>query len=201
MASAYDERFFSSIRPGVRGSAEALVPLLAGQLRPDRVLDVGCGEGWWGAAFEREGAQALGIESAFVASQVAVIEHDLECELPAVGHFAIAVCLEVAEHLSPKRAPSFVAELCHLADVVVFSAAVPGQGGSGHLNEQWPRYWVDLFARHGYAGSGHLRALIWNDDRIEWWYRQNLLVFGADVEPDGCPAVIRPDAWTHHGHG
>ena len=82
----------------------------------------------------------------------------------------------MAEHLDPSRAASFVSDLCALAPVVLFSAAVPGQGGTHHVNEQWPGYWQDLFAVEGYLMSGALRWLIWNDDRVENWYRQNLMV-------------------------
>jgi hypothetical protein len=91
------------------------------------------------------------------------------------------VSLEVAEHLPESRAASFVADLCRLAPVVLFSAAIPGQGGTGHVNEQWPGYWADLFGARGYSVSGALRWRIWNDCRVCNWYSQNMLV--ASIEP------------------
>jgi hypothetical protein len=62
------------------------------------------------------------------------LPHDIATPLPEhlVGRFDLAVCLEVAEHLPPERAESFIRELCDLAPVVLFSAAIPGQGGTGH---------------------------------------------------------------------
>lgn len=175
----YDAAFFDEIREGIRRSAENVVPLLVEQLHPtDRsVIDVGCGEGWWGAEFEREGFDVTGIDHHPHDPVIEIVDHDLEVPLPRLARRGIALCLEVAEHLSPERGPSFVGDLCKLSDLVVFSAAIPGQGGTDHLNEQWPGYWADLFAKHGYACSGALRWQIWQDERIENWYRQNLLVF------------------------
>lgn len=202
--TGYDSRFFNSIRQGSRDSAAALAPIVADTFEPDAVVDVGCGEGWWGAAFADLGANAVGLDGGEIPdAQIAVEPCDLAREVPAIGRFDLAVCLEVAEHLPPARAEGFVAELCRLAPVVAFSAAVPGQGGTGHLNEQWPGYWADLFAQNGYQGTGALRWSVWDDERIKWWYRQNLLVFArdlpGDLSADGCPAVVHPACWAHHG--
>jgi hypothetical protein len=102
--------------------------------------------------------------------------HDLILPFPDLGTFDLAISFEVAEHLPANRAAGFIADLCSLAPVVAFSAAIPGQGGTGHINEQWPAYWCDLFAGCGYQVTGALRWEIWNDDNIENWYRQNLIV-------------------------
>ena len=63
--------------------------------------------------------------------------------------FDLVNCLEVAEHLDASRADSFVDDLCALGDVVVFSAAIPGQGGTHHVNEQFQSYWQERFRRNG----------------------------------------------------
>jgi len=189
---AYDAGFFDAIRAGIQRSAGAVVPILTSALEsalPARTLiDVGCGEGWWGAEFAAAGFAAEGIDANPDHTEITVRDHDLEQPLPAIGCFGLALCLEVAEHLSPQRGPSFIAELCGLSDLIVFSAAIPGQGGTGHLNEQWPAYWVDLFAEQQFVCSGALRWQIWNDDRVENWYRQNLLV--ATRYPERLPALF-----------
>lgn len=220
----YNRRFFDSIREGSQRSAAAVVPVLMKQFAPRTVIDVGCGEGWWGAAFRDAGCAVTLMDglpmllTAFDGDTSGLwdpVGCDLENEFFFYGggkkhlekfgeHKDLALCLEVAEHLSPERAPTFVRDLCRLSDTVVFSAAVPGQGGTGHLNEQWPDYWADLFARHGYMGTGLLRWRLWNDERVQWWYRQNLLVFTRKAHRkltyDGCPSVIHPGAWAHFGH-
>lgn len=194
----YTDRWRDAVRPGVQASAAVLVPLLVDRYQPATVVDVGCGEGWWCREFEAAGVTAVGMDGPWVADCVHV---DFDRPPPASPVvFDLAVCLEVAEHVAPAAAEAFVAWLVSLAPVVVFSAAVPGQGGEGHVNEQPPGYWCDLFADLGYQGSGASRWEIWDDDRISWWYRQNLLVFGDHRLPeDLCPWVIHPEMWAHHG--
>ena len=194
--TVYTTRWRDQIRPGVQASADVIVPLLAGRYQPASVVDVGCGEGWWCRRFEQAGVgRVVGVDGPWVAADVTV---DLDRPpYPNLGRFDLAVCLEVAEHVAASHADRLVAWLVSLAPIVVFSAAVPGQGGEGHVNEQPPGYWAGLFATHGYGGSGALRQAIWDDDRVSWWYRQNLLVFGdPDLPADGCPHVLHPQMLT-----
>lgn len=187
------------IRDGVIASAEALVPILVDEFAPGTVIDVGCGEGWFCREFTERGVTAVGVDG----DDLPNVSHrvDLtEPPYPPLGSFDLAVCLEVAEHVEPRYAPTLVEWLCQLAPVVVFSAAVPGQGGPGHVNEQPPDYWAALFAEHRYEGSGALRDRIWDDRRISWWYRQNLLVFGAhDLPLGGCELREHPEMLAWHG--
>jgi SAM-dependent methyltransferase len=220
----------AQIREGAMRSADVLVPILLAEF-PDTetVIDVGCGEGWWTVAFathsdrirERGIAVGVDLDPPLVEGVVGAAFHSADLRRPlheqdTFAKFDMAVSLEVAEHLPPERAEGFVADLCTLADVVVFSAAIPGQGGTGHLNEQWPGYWADLFAAHGYWTSGYMRWRIWDDDRVENWYRQNLLVAISDdlfarwrgeVEIEAmrrfqadCPPrhVVHPVLWDHY---
>lgn len=174
----YDPSFYDTIAPGCRSSAEVLVPLILDRQPAEAVLDVGCGQGWWGAEFARHGCNVVGIDGGYVHDRQVptFVEHDLTDRLPDLGSFDLAVCLEVAEHLPKSRAASFVADLCAAAPVVVFSAAIPRQPGAGHINCQWPSWWADLFATHGMHLDDSLRELVWDDDRIEPWYRQNVLI-------------------------
>jgi hypothetical protein len=96
------------------------------------------------------------------------------------------VCVEVAEHLPASGAPSFVADLARLAPVVAFSAAIPGQGGEGHVNEQWPEYWERLFAASGYRVVDALRRPFWRHPDGPAYVAQNLLLA---VDAGGCTAT------------
>lgn len=189
--SQYNQAFYDTIRAGTRASADVVVPLVIDNVKtntgPMRVIDVGCGEGWWAQTFADHGHEVIGVDGSYVASSPLgdrFLPHDISKPLPGhlAGRFDLAVCLEVAEHLPAARAASFVAELCALAPVILFSAAIPGQGGTGHINEQWPDYWVELFNQNQFEVSGALRWEIWDDPRVENWYRQNLLV--ATAHPD-----------------
>jgi len=203
----YDDDFFDTIREGCKRSAAAVVPAFLKHYSPESVVDVGCGEGWWGRAFEEAGCSVLGIDGDYAKPVIAHEVQDLAAPMrpsvrfhPQTAKFDLAVCLEVAEHLPPERAESFIAELCDLAPIVLFSAAIPGQGGVNHLNEQWPAYWDRLFERHSFEVTGDFRWEIWNDDRVENWYRQNILiachvskrsVFSA-FSFEGAAAIVHP---------
>jgi len=195
----YDDSFYATSRPGMIDSAAALVPLLMTQCEwPRSVIDVGCGEGWWAVEFERHGCDVIGIDGIWHGDHQLgdrFIPHDLASPLPAhlQKRFDAVVCLEVAEHLPPANARRFINELCYLTEgYIIFSAAIPGQGGTGHLNEQWPDYWTRLFNDNGFAVNGEFRFGIWDDDRIENWYRQNLLIAYPGVQMSMPLSVVHP---------
>ena len=188
----YHESFYRDREDGTRSSAEAIVPLLLEHLSPESVVDVGCGTGTWLHAFQRRGVSRLvGLEGPWVSPGMFEVPGaelrtvDLCEPLEASDRFDLAISLEVAEHLPPERAASFVTDLCRLAPVILFSAAVPLQGGHHHVNEQWPEYWAALFREEGYEVVDLVRPTFWNDDRVLVWYRQNTLLF-VDPEESSC---------------
>ena len=91
--------------------------------------------------------------------------------------FDIAQSLEVAEHLYEQYASNFIQLLTSLSDIVLFSAAIPYQGGTHHVNEQPPGYWVKLFAERDYQCFDILRLKLWQNQDIEAWYRQNIFLY------------------------
>jgi len=147
MTPPYTPAFFQAISDGSTRSARAVVPLLMSLVRPKSVVDVGCGWGKWLTVFREAGVKdVLGIDGPYVdpaRTDLAAnefIPHDLTQPLTVKRRFDLAVSLEVAEHLPPEAADGFVSLLASLAPVVAFSAAIPGQGGTGHRNERWPDY-------------------------------------------------------------
>lgn len=106
--------------------------------------------------------------------------HDLTRPLNLGRRFDIALCLEVAEHLEAQFADDLVRTLVGLADVVVFSAAIPFQTGAHHVNERWPDYWWERFRVHGYRASDPVRLHLWDDPEVVWWYAQNLVTYTAE---------------------
>lgn len=202
--TVYDKQFYNVIRAGAQRSAAKVVPMLIEELNlteGDTVIDVGCGEGWWAETFFEYGLDSLGLDGDYVESSPLgdrFIARDLAKSISIDRTFDVAITLEVAEHLPPDRAESFIAELTDLAPIVVFSAAIPGQGGANHINEQWPSYWADLFERNGFRVSGALRMKIWDDTDIENWYRQNLLVAMQTDLADQYPRLF--DSWATPPH-
>jgi len=188
--------FFAKRQSSSSKSAAAVVPHIVSLVQPKSVVDVGCGSGTWTAEFVRhEVAYVLGVDGDYVDRSLLAIQpqqflsRDLEKPLGLGRTFDLAVSLEVAEHLTPQRAASFVEELSGLAPVILFSAATPGQGGTHHLHERWQGYWSRLFAGHGYRTADCLRARFWNDPAVGLWYRQNMLLYIREDQP-------REDLWS-----
>lgn len=180
----YTKTFYEGLRRGVERSAEVIVPLVLNLLRPRSVVDVGCGDGSWLAAFRRLGIEdVLGIDGEYVEPGLLQIPRedfqaaDLSRPLVLPRTFDLAVSLEVAEHLPEECAVMFVESLTRLAPAILFSAAIPFQGGVHHVNEQWPDKWCELFREQDYLPVDCIRRRIWQNDAVDWWYAQNILVF------------------------
>jgi glycosyltransferase involved in cell wall biosynthesis len=118
-------------------------------------LDVGAGGGAFAAAVSRRGLDALALERSAIGrlltrrQGVKAKRFDLShghCQPP--GAFDLAYCFEVAEHMSPELGDRLVDYLARSAPIVIFTAARPGQGGYGHINEQPAEYWITRFAAH-----------------------------------------------------
>jgi predicted O-methyltransferase YrrM/SAM-dependent methyltransferase len=198
--SSYTRDFYQLIGEGTRSSAREIIPLLLDLLQPilpKSVVDVGCGTGSWLAAFHKLGiADCLGIDGDYVDRTILQIplnqfqSADLKQPLQINRKFDLAISLEVAEHLPATCAENFVNSLTQLAPVILFSAAIPFQGGVEHVNEQWPQYWVYYFQKNGYAVIDCLRKKIWNNDKVEPWYAQNILIFVKQEYLSGYPRLV-----------
>jgi SAM-dependent methyltransferase len=152
-------------------------------VNPASVLDVGCGTGTWLKAFEEQGiADYLGVDGNYVDRTMLRIPEknfvaiDITKPFDLSRKFDLVLSLEVAEHLPPSVADTFVSTLVRHGTAILFSCAIPGQGGQNHLNEQWPAYWSKKFAAYGYYFHDSIRPMIWDNEKVEWWYRQNIFL-------------------------
>jgi SAM-dependent methyltransferase len=176
-------------------SANVVIPFLCRYLQPRSVVDLGCKHGEWLAAFKHFGAErVLGIDLEQRRPYILVAPDefraaDLSRPLELGDRFDLGVCIEVAEHLPPKAAEPLVNTLTRVAPVVLFSAATPGQGGHGHVNEQPREYWRRLFADRGFTYLDCVRPHIWQDPRVPSWYRLNMVMFVNDEGLKRWPAL------------
>jgi SAM-dependent methyltransferase len=184
MNTEYSPQYYNRLKSGSRNSAKAVVPAVFQLIGPHSVVDVGCGIGAWLAEFQRQGvSDILGLDGPHIPVDQLEIDAgsflaaDLTQPVRFRGQFDLALSLEVAEHLRPAQSEQFVESLTNLAPVVLFSAAIPYQGGEHHVNEQWPAYWIERFAARDYIALDPFRRWLWERSDVDWWYAQNLLLF------------------------
>ena len=165
--------------------------------KPKSILDVGCGIGTWlRASLDLGIAEAIGVDGSaikeghFLVPRTYLKQRDLTQLLDMGRRFDAVLCLEVAEHLEKHFGPTLLDSLVRHADVIVFSAACPGQPGQHHVNCQWPSYWQKLFNERGYVCSDDVRWRMWTDDSIEPWYRQNMMIASRDPYSAGKEETI-----------
>jgi len=205
--SVYDARFFEGQEGGSATSARRIVPVIQDLIKPASVLDVGCGVGHWPAVFKSMGlAIAHGIDGPWVErSQLKMnpsdfFTYDFAKASPPYAvdtgqrKYDLVISTEFLEHLDARMAAELVAFMCRLSDVVIVSAAAPGQGGTHHVNEQWPAYWADLFKANGFVACDVLRPIVWNWPDLRYWYAQNMIAYFRQAVPAHVQKIAERNA-------
>ena len=192
MAGPYDQAFYDAQAEGSLRSARAIVPIVLNKVRVRSVADFGCGQGTWLRAFQENGVDRIrGFDGDYVDRERFQVDHAVftPVDLTKVvktddGPYELAISLEVGEHLPTSRAENLVESLTATAPLVLFSAAIPGQGGTNHINEQWPAFWAQKFLKRGYHKIDGIRPAILGRTDIEWWYRQNVVMYATQAQID-----------------
>ena len=161
-----------------------ILPIIFEIVKPKSIIDIGCGNGSWLNAAKSLGVTNVqGVDGIQVEVEELLIEkkeflkHDLSKSLNLKKTYDLAISLEVAEHLTETAAETIIETLCTHSGVVLFSAAIPDQGGDHHYNEQWPDYWQSIFKKQDYLAFDIIRPKIWNNKKIFWWYKQNTILY------------------------
>ena len=212
LSKKYDAKFYANQKAGSLKSAETVLghvlPIIG---TPRSVIDIGCGAGGWLRTLSEivDDLDIFGVDHPGAPTSEMFIDpanfegRDLSATMTFDRKFDLAISLEVAEHIDPQQADIFVDNLMRHADTILFSAAIPRQGGTGHVNEQWPQYWIEKMSKRGFGLCDVVRPLIWNEDDVASWYKQNLLLFASDraamsvagLEDWGGRAMVHPGAW------
>jgi hypothetical protein len=212
----YNTEFYAQRHEHTVYSARTVLSILLEILPPVRsAVDLGCGVGTWLSVLRGMGVEeTLGMDGPWVDTGLLAIPRDcfetvdLSQSIRPTKRYDLAISLEVAEHLPPEKAAGFVGSLTGLADFVLFSAAIPLQGGKTHVNEQWPDYWAAIFDEAGYAGLDVIRRRVWRDGRVLFPYKQNTMLFAkrartselrlpaTELEATDPPlALVHPDCY------
>jgi trans-aconitate methyltransferase len=185
----YSPRYYQTmVEPYAQRSALPMAESIVETFHPKSVVDVGCGSGALLVALRKLGVrQSLGLDSSDAGLNIAnargltTRRFDITTGRWACTKcFDVAVSMETAEHLPEDAADRYIALLCSLAPIVVFTAAQPGQGGIGHINEQPRQYWVDQFLACGMHPADELVAVwqpVWTAAGVANFYTRNLMIF------------------------
>lgn len=184
----YDADFYRQTLEGVARSARTIVPMLIKHFPIRSAVDFGCGCGAWLRALEENGiTDVTGYDGDYVDRSLLLIDPtkfmsvDLQESFEIDRTFDLAISLEVAEHLPGEFAEALIRRLVRVAPAVLFSAAIPGQGGICHVNEQWQDYWRNIFKSFDFHPIDLIRPAIWGRPDIEFWYQQNIILYCSGV--------------------
>ena len=169
-------------------SAKNVVNVLFEIFKPKSVVDVGCGTGLLLKYFQSKGVSINGYEGEWIDrelisnnitddSLISIIDFENLNDIPENKSFEMCICLEVAEHVSLSQSEKFVNFISQHSELIVFSAAIPNQGGFNHINEQWGEFWDIKFKNLGYIKYDILRPILWGNDLITWPHKQNMVVY------------------------
>jgi SAM-dependent methyltransferase len=182
----YGEDFYRFLASFAGRSARRIVAELTTALPVRSVADFGCGHGAWLRVWSEAGASVTGVDGSYIDTRKLLIDRscfrgaDLTAPLSLGAKFDLVQSLEVAEHLPAGAAERFVDTLVAHGPLVLFSAAIPGQGGEHHINEQPLAYWRALFRGRGYSAIDYLRPRIAGDRTVARWYRYNVMLYAAE---------------------
>lgn len=202
MAHIYKDSFFNYIDISSSRSAKNFIHDVTLPVQVNSILDIGCGRGAWIAEWNKNGKSVFGVDGDYVNVENLLVEkeffkhQDISKSFNLNKKFDMVQCLEVAEHLQEADADTLIENIVKHGDIVLFSAAVPGQGGEFHVNEQPLSYWVKKFNHHDYVCLDCIRPLIAKNKNIESWYRYNTLLLVKSSIFEKLPSDIKSKVVT-----
>lgn len=203
--SEYDILFYRMMEESSKAAAfEMLTPIIR-ILQPNSIYDFGCGEGIWLNVVKsiNKDIDILGFDGDHILKSNLKIpdQYFIPCDLARNirGYKSdLALSIEVAEHIEEQYSDVFIDNITSCSSQVLFSAAIPGQGGIHHVNEQWQEYWIEKFEKRGYNVDFSVRDYFWNNHNITPWRKQNILFFSKEkitLFPNAKPicSIAHPD--------
>lgn len=203
----YNKKFYEYVEAHSVQEAKIIISHIIKRFQPKSVVDFGCAEGVWLKTIQEMDSHisVLGLDGDYVAKDRLKIPEncfrsaDLSKPVRLPQKYDLALSLEVAEHIDEQYSDIFIDNLVNASDCIIFSAAIPQQGGTHHVNEQRQSYWVKKFAERGYLADISIRNHFWNEQKIVYYYRQNLLCFmkkGAilrELDKEELYDVVHPE--------
>jgi len=182
--SLYDKEFFKNQTNWSINSAKIILPIVLGVLpKVNSAVDFGCGTGTWLSELKNLGVNEIqGFDGSWAEKSLVIPSEcfttiEFDKEFIKTKKYDLAISLEVAEHLNEQSSRKFIEMLTNASDIILFSAAIPFQGGTNHINEQWQSYWYNIFNEYGYTGTSYLRKKFIKNKKISFFYKQNIILY------------------------
>lgn len=163
---------------------------------PEKMLDVGCGNGIMVKTARQLGCEAYGVDQLVNETWPDYFFHKNLVDyfqLPN-GPVDMVFCIEVAEHLHESAHATLCDTICNNLKngnnkFLIFSAARPGQDGTGHVACRPAAYWAQQFIMRGLTANDIKTmnlSLLWSriNSPLNYFY-DNLMVFHKGGTRDG----------------
>lgn len=183
--AVYDKTFYDEPNTRKKLSANHVADIIVDNLEFESVFDIGCGIGMFICEIRRRGKEVLGCDysEAAIANAcegISVFQADVTETISVGRKFDLVLCFEVAEHIAEKFSDQLVDNCVRHSDSILFTAAPPGQGGVGHINEQPYSYWQNKFAARGFVYNEEVSVKLKNtmrEQNVVSWIADNIMYF------------------------
>ena len=152
----YNKEFYDVNKKDVI-AAEKILPYILNILKPNSIVDFGCGSGTWLYIANKYGCKdILGLDGDYIDPSWQLIDRkyfqaaDFTKKVKLEKKYDLAISLEVAEHIPEEFSDIYLTSITNSSDIILFSAAIPNQEGTNHVNEQYPSYWINKFSKYGF---------------------------------------------------
>lgn len=189
MIEPYTVEYYQAINEDEKEQAFSLTKAIAELYHPKSVVDLGCGTGLYLFPFGSSDVELLGVdisEAAFdnrtrCMDRKYLKTMDIAEPSFSLPHkFDVALCLEVLEHIGNEKTKVLMENITKASDILIVSAAQPGQAGLNHVTLEPPEYWNKLFMEKGFKRDYHDEyQLILPVSQVHHtiWIIRNLMVF------------------------
>jgi glycosyltransferase involved in cell wall biosynthesis/2-polyprenyl-3-methyl-5-hydroxy-6-metoxy-1,4-benzoquinol methylase len=172
---------YNQIESEEKPFADRLAIWIKENINPKKVVDIGCGPGTYVYSLIDNDVNAYGYD---IDDRVEGKDYLKKLSLFEVNDKSdVVICLEVAEHIETSLSDSIVDSIIRNVNddgMIIWTAAIPGQGGVGHINCQTKEYWEEKFISRGFYRDfvieNNLLEYIRSGPYMEW-FSQNLMVF------------------------
>lgn len=183
--SAYDKET-GILFDGKYSLDESLIKTICETFHPNRIADLGCGVGDYCDVCLSYGYKVDGFEGSQIACQKTTCGNieciDLSKPIEPKADYDLVLCLEVGEHIPRKHQAVFIENLNKFSkDVLILSWAIPGQGGTGHVNCLSNEMVIELMKNKGFNFDKHISEYLRKNATLSW-FKNTVMVFKREKE-------------------